>query len=39
MTAIISMVMFLVVSAPAQDAVLYSDAVGAIANGNAEDFK
>lgn len=36
MTAIISMVMFLVVSAPAQDAVLYSDAVGAIANGNAE---
>lgn len=36
MTAIISMVMFLVVSAPSQDAVLYSDAVGAIANGNAE---
>lgn len=36
MTSIISMVMFLVVSAPAQDAVLYSNAVGAIANGNAD---
>lgn len=36
MTAIISMVSFLVVSAPAQDAVLYNQAVGAVANGSAE---